>query len=273
MTHWTRDTPWRQGHVLPMNAVHALQLYHPTSPDCICVVVISHDCDLANDNFNVEPSVEIIIGCVVDHGNGNFYWGKAPRTLHLDASHQGKNVVLELVATSKLVIAKHDLAQFVPDAAYSLSGKSLSVLRSWLAVRYNRAAFPDRFVECLENSKVDAGSAKLIKPVEQLLSAVYFDVDGGLESDHHNGSPYLLNIVLLYPSGDDPEQTKDKIEVLEQKIASLFANKFYDHAAETWSTVMLKNCLSISEDDMTVAYSRRLTEWRFEYMTLRAEEN
>jgi hypothetical protein len=87
--------------------------------------------------------------------------------------------VVELVATAKRLISKQALAVFAPDAAYSIPGKSLSALRSWLAVRYNRAAFPDPFADRLFQSKVDKRLAKIIEPVGNLLSAVYFDVDNG----------------------------------------------------------------------------------------------
>ena len=72
----------------------------------------------------------------------------------------------------------------------------MSALRSWLGVRYNRAAFPDPFVNRLSEFKVDKRLAKIIEPVGNLISAVYFDVDGGDEVDHSDGSPYDLKIVL-----------------------------------------------------------------------------
>ena len=98
----------------------------------------------------------------------------------------------------------------------------MSALRSWLAVRYNRAAFPDPFVNRLSEFKVDKRLAKIIEPVGNLLSAVYFDVDDGNEVDHSDGSPYDLKIVLAYPPGDDPDQTADEVEKIETAITTLF---------------------------------------------------
>jgi hypothetical protein len=51
----------------------------------------------------------------------------------------------------------------------------------------------DLFVNRLSKSKESL--AKLIEPVGSLLSAVYFDVDGGKEIDHSDGA-YDLKIVL-----------------------------------------------------------------------------
>ena len=269
---WTRDTPWRQGHVLTADASQALGLIHPEASDSTCVVIISHDCDLANDALQIEPDVEVIVGRYVPKGDGNYYWAKAPRTLHVDVLQNGIAAVVELVATAKRLIPKQALAAFTPDTTHVFPGKSLSALRSWLGVRYNRAAFPDPFVNRLSQSKVDKRLAKIIEPVGNLLSAIYFDVDGGNEINHSDGSPYDLKIVLAYPPGDDPEQTADDVEKIETAITTLFAEKHFDQATDKWNGIALKGCMSISEDDLTVSKARLLTQWRLEYMTLKADE-
>ena len=270
---WTRDTPWRQGHLLTPEAAQALGLSHPESPDSTCVVVISHDCDLANDALHIEPDVEVIIGRRVPKGDGNYFWAKAPRTLHIDALHGGGFAVIELVATTKRTIPKQTLAAFTPDTAYALPGKSLSALRAWLGVRYNRAAFPDPFVNRLSEFKVDKRLAKIIEPVGNLLSAVYFDVDGGNEIDRSDGSPYNLKIVLAYTPGDDPEQAAEDVEKIETTIRAIFEDRHFDQGSGQWNGIALKQCMSISEDDLPVSRARLLTQWRLEYMTIKADDD
>ncbi|MCA3155886.1 MAG: hypothetical protein ING30_12890 [Burkholderiales bacterium] len=269
---WSRDTPWRQGHIVTTEAALALQLSHPESPDSTCVVVISHDCDLAIDALQIEPDVEVIVGRRLLKGDGNYFWAKAPRTLHVDALHGGAGTVIELVATKKQSIPKQRLAAFTPDKAYALPGKSLSALRSWLAVRYNRAAFPDPFVNRLSEFKVDKRLAKIIEPVGNLLSAVYFDVDDGNEVDHSDGSPYDLKIVLAYPPGDDPDQTADEVEKIETALTTLFKDKHFDQGSGKWNGIALKQCMSISENDLPVSKARLLTQWHLEYMTNKADD-
>lgn len=272
VTIWTRDTPWRQGHVLTTEAIEALGLSHPETPDSTCVVVISHDCDLANHDLQVEPNVEIIIGRHLPEGNGNYFWAKTPRTLHVDVLRDDAPAIVELAATAKGTVPKEALAAYAPDTAFSFSGKSLSVLRSWLGVRYNRTAFPDPFVNRLSQFKVDKRLAKIIEPVGNLLSAVYFDVDDGKEIDHSDSSPYELKIVLTYPPGDDPEQVALDVEKLEIEIVDLFEKKHLDQATGKWNGIALKACMSISEDDLRVSRARLLTQWRLEYMTLKTDE-
>lgn len=202
----------------------------------------------------------------------SYFWAKAPRTLHVDVLRGDAAAVIELVATSKRLVPKQALATFAPDTAYSFSGKALSALRSWLAVRYDRAAFPDAFVDRMAQSKVDKCLTKIIEPVGNLLSAVYFDVDKGMDIDHSDGSPYTLKIVLAYDPGEDPEQAADSLEKLEAAITGEFEKRHFDHALGQWNGIALKTCMSISEDDLRVGQARKLTEWRLEYMTLKADE-
>lgn len=269
---WTRETTWRQGHVVPAEAVQALGLIHPGVPAATCVVVVSHDCDLANDDLAIEPDVEVIVGCHPAKPDGNFRWAKTPRTLHLEITTAGAPVLVELVATSKRAVSKTALAAFTHDAAYSLSGQGLAVLRSWLAVRYNRAAFPDPFVKRMAKFKVDKALAKLVEPHGALVSAIFFDVDGGKELDRSDDSPYELSVVLAYAPGADPEKAADSVDALETAVEKLFAEKHFDKATGQWKGIALKNCLSISEDDLTVSKAKLLTQWRLEHMTLRADE-
>lgn len=270
---WTRETPWRQGHVLPLEAVQTLGLNHPKGPEATCVVVTSHDCDLAIDDMRFEPDVEVIVGCLQSEPNGNFSWAKSPRTLHVEVTHDDAAVFIELVATSKCLVPKKELAAFVPDAAWSMSGQALSTLRSWLAVRYNRVAFPDPFVDKLTDSKVKTGLAKLIEPIHKNLSAVYFDVDNGQELDRSDGSAYELKIVLVYPPGEYPEETADEIDKLVVKVEGLFAKRHYEKDTDKWNGVHLKSCMAISEDDLPVSRAKLLNEWRYEHMTLKDEGN
>lgn len=232
LAKWTRDTLWRQGAVLPSVAVQALGLSPQDTPDTTCVVVISHDCDLANDDLQIEPVVEIIIGCRMLKADGNYTLAKAPRTLHLEILRKGADneeaITVELSATAKRFIQKQELAAFAPDRSYAFSGNSLSILRSWLAARYNRAAFPDSFVTRLSQPKVDKKLAKLIEPTGSLLSAVYFEVDGGKAIDRSDSSPYALKIVLAYPAGDEPEQPANRAEELAKSIDALFSENYFD---------------------------------------------
>lgn len=264
LPQWSRETPWRQGHVLCAKARAALELHHDEIHST-CAVVISHDCDLASD-LHSEPHVEVIIGRVVASTNGNFSWGKAPRTLHLPMQRDGAMVTVELVTTSKRLVPKSALANFKPDGAFALDGKGIAVLRSWLSTRYNRAAFPDAFVQRMQKTKAAEKLAKKLEPHGGLISFVYFSLDDGKVLERPDGEPYELSIVLVYPPGNDSEASADAADELAEDVKEACKDRLKDK-----KQIIIKNCIAISEDDLPVSRARLLTLWRLEHMTLKAD--
>lgn len=55
----TSPSPWRQGSVLPSGLAVSLKIIAAGDIDRRCVVVVSHDCDVANLNLELEPDVEV----------------------------------------------------------------------------------------------------------------------------------------------------------------------------------------------------------------------
>jgi hypothetical protein len=116
MNGWPEDTLWRQGHILSREAVEKLGLIHSDEIESLCVIVISHDCDL-NRPVEIEPGVEVIVCPIPAKTDGNFTWAKSPRTLHLPVAHGGKSIIIELVAAQKQFIHKSKLTEYFPDSA------------------------------------------------------------------------------------------------------------------------------------------------------------
>jgi len=264
---WTRESSWRQGHVLTREAAQHFGLSNTVDGENTCVAVISHDCDLANDNLDVEPFVEVIVGRVVPNANGNFTWGKAPRTLHYPARCADALVVIELVNTSKRSIRKDLLAQFNPDSSFIIDGKGLAVLRSWLASRYNRAAFPDAFVSRMRDTKADNKLVKVLQDHGELISFVYFDLDAGQNVERKEGDPYRLSIVLVFNPGEDAETAAHRADA----VANAFESALHSRLLGS-KELILASCFSISEDDLRVSQARILSQWRLEYMTQKADD-
>src|SRR5262245_54536949 len=100
MAEWTRTTPWRQGQLLPEEAITAFKLVNSSDEKKTVAVIISHDCDLAAD-LNKEPNAEIIVGSRLEKPNGNFENAKNARVLHISYFGENKQEWMELVATEK----------------------------------------------------------------------------------------------------------------------------------------------------------------------------
>lgn len=266
---WTRETSWRQGHVLPPEAARHFQLAHVEDHDATCVVVVTHDCDLANDDLDVEPHVEVIVGRTVSSPSGNFTWGKAPRTLHYPMKREGAEAHIELVATAKVQLPKSELAQFEPDSRFHLDGPTLAVLRSWLSVRYNRTAFPDAFVRRMSETKADIKLAKALEAHGKAISFPYFDLDKGQCVERVEGDPYRLSIVLVFNPGDDPDEAAEAADAAAEAVEKAVAARL----PEGGTAIVLESCFAVSEDDIKVSQARVLSLWRLEYMTHRADDD
>lgn len=264
---WTRVTPWRQGHVLPPDAIIALGLAGTEQVEQTRGVVISHDCDLANDDLNAEPDVEILIGQVVAGLNGNFAWGKSPRTLHLSMARAAGPEFIELVQTRRCTIPKSELAKFTPSGDHTLDQRGLSTLRSWLSSRYNRAAFADTFVNRFRSEKGEERLVNLLKSSGDLISYVYFNIEGGHTVERDPGDPYAFSVVLVFDPGADEEVSADRADELAEKVEAELRKRLKDPGL-----LVLRSCFAQSEADITVYQAKLLTQWRLEHMTTRADE-
>jgi len=196
MAEWSRATPWRQGHLLGAEAVEALALLHPTAPERTVVIVVSHDCDLAQAPAG-EPMVELVVGQFIDKLDGNFTHAKVPRRLHIGFEGEAP-CLAEFEATAKVSIPKERLADFTPREETHLSPDNASIFQMWLASRYRRSAFPDEFERRLKDEKLAEKIAKVLKPHGELISGIFFDVDEGREESRDGPEDtYTLDIYLL----------------------------------------------------------------------------
>jgi hypothetical protein len=259
---WPRETLWRQGAFLRKEDATRLRLVHGQSPKETRVVVVSHDCDVANDNLAVEPDVEVIVGRVVSTANGSYTHAKAPRTLHWEISSNAFVATIEMVATAKRCIQKIELANCTPDSAIVINPSQLHTLRYWLGIRYARAAFADTFERRMKDTKLAQKVARLMDRAGHGLSGIYFNVDDGEVMDRPDGEPYELGIVLTYPAGKEPEIAMDAAEATAEEIDRLITTTCFNEANETWSHIRLQACIAIAEDEITVAKAKQMTLWR-----------
>ena len=131
MATWGRDSPWRQGHVLSDQAVRSFQ---SDSPPETLVLVVSHDCDIAQSP-DVEPLVEVIMGRRIEAVDGNFAHAKNARRLHLTLFGGSEKIIIDLEASRKLQIRKQQLGEYEPVATVRSTISELTILQRWLVDR------------------------------------------------------------------------------------------------------------------------------------------
>lgn len=270
MAGWSRDTPWRQGHLLGKDAIEALGLRNATAPSETLVIVASHDCDLAQAPA-WEPVVEVVVGRLVTDKDGNCTHAKSARKLHIEFA--GAAVFCaEFEATAKLCIDKHALNDFVPHPEAHLSPENQTIFQMWLASRYRRSAFPDEFERRLiKELKLHEKIAKAVKPHGELIAGVFFDVDEGAEVTRDGpDDTYTLDITILHSAVPDFDTAEKAADTAAKAIEKAFKDKLFD-PTKTWQYIELRSCDPVSESVMTYQQFKQLKRWRLEHISLAAE--
>lgn len=269
MPAWTRETPWRQGNLLPNAAVQVLELsYLDLAPEQSIVIVATHDCDLAQDQ-EVEPLVEVVLGRRIDIADGNYTHAKNARTLHLRFEGESP-LTAQFSATAKHAISKEMLAAFQPENEHKLSPSGQAIFQRWLAARYRRSAFPDEFERRLvRETKLADRIAKAVKPHGELITAVLFDVDEGQEiSRVDSDDVYVLDITLLHAVVPDSGAATLAAITAKEQIETDFKNKLFNAATGTWKNIELRYFDVLSEETLSYRLFTLLKPWRLEYISL-----
>lgn len=205
-----REKGWRQGSILQNEDVRDYLGSSETPSDEIVGIVITQSCDLVHHSLEGEPSVEILLGKIVDKPNPSFRFSKHPRKLHLHLAHTDTNEqFVELVPHEKSIVARELLKDIEPDPARFLPEQDLRVLTSWLAARYDRPALPDAF-----NDRIHAsikGQEKIAKRISDSVLALFIDIQPFEELPPEE--VYIVNFVAVVPKGFEGDFSSIKAEV------------------------------------------------------------
>jgi len=269
MVEWTRNTQWRQGHLLSSDAITALGFSHPTMPENTVVVVATHDCDIVQVPEK-EPCVEVFVGQVIasENKDGNNTHAKNARKLHIEFGGNSP-LWVEFEATSKTSIKKADLASFTPCTASRLSPDNYNTFQMWLASRYRRSAFPDEFERRLtKEAKLAEKISNAVKPHGDLISGVFFDVDGGKDVIRNGpDDTYMLDIIVLYTSEPDVISAENAANEAVSAIEKAFKEKLFN-STKKWQHIELRFCDAISEAALTYQVFKQLKRWRLDHVSL-----
>lgn len=270
MGEWSRQTPWRQGHLLPAEALQLIELPDADPPYDIAVV-ISHDCDVAQLPVT-EPMIEVIYGRRIDQAGGNYTHAKNARRLHLPITGGRSAANIDLIATNRALISKDKLAEYQPDISTVPTASERSILQYWLAARYRRSAFPDEFDRRLGDTGIRERLTKILKPSGEHIAAIFFDVDGG-EEHIRNGADdtYSLSIYLLYSTAQDPDAAENAAEQVALQVEKLFKEKCYNKEKGAWQHIEFLECIPISDQGMSYAQSLSFKRWSAEHISFRSD--
>ncbi len=110
------------------------------------VVIITHDCDLANEG---EDIVEVIVGMQVPTSDPMLVGSRNPRRLDLMFTNDSSNqepVYIRLCHSGRRNVPRKELLKFQQgNIRLTLPDKEKRILKQWLSARYGRTASPDNF--------------------------------------------------------------------------------------------------------------------------------
>ncbi|MDR3265396.1 MAG: hypothetical protein LBT15_05225 [Synergistaceae bacterium] len=136
-----------------MISVDILRNYNPglvktLNEEMTYLCVVSHDGDIVNDNMVLEPMVEFVGAKRVSEASPELTHAKHPSLLHLECLFDGKPAVMELHASIRLAISKHNIIPAMqPDKNFTFDERAGGILQNWLCSRYRREVLPHSFVE------------------------------------------------------------------------------------------------------------------------------
>ncbi len=261
-----RNTEWRQGSVLTLDSSYEFGLFEKTISDK-CIVVISHDCDLPNEN---EEHVEVILGLIVASAEPSYSHAKNIRRLHLTYANNQSSlpVYIELTHPQRRLISKTQFARNARlDTQLVLPPEEKRVLKQWLAARYGRPAFPNAFEDRLrKDKKFEQKLADKLKPYENHLIGIFFDLGEERSTELPPGTPYFLGISMVY-NAEGGSISREEVEQCASSITALFHNTF--GPPHTATEIALESCLAIADTHFSAADIRKVDQWRVDYISLR----
>jgi hypothetical protein len=212
------------------------------------VIVVSHDCDI-DASAQVEPFIEVIPIGLIEKLDHRMTHTKNPRTLYLEARDKSNNVSrpIRMDAPNKRSILKTSIWNRNFLHPLSIDTEYLGELADWLSARYRRAALPGEFERRF--NRVREAFWKLVQNYNHDLLAILFIFDEGQERrECAKGETYTLSISLVYRTG----KTESDFDLLTEKIYELFESNYNDQSSENAIGIEIRQCLVISESDITL---------------------
>lgn len=203
---------WRQGSVIGENHLRALlnSIGRNDIDDNVLAIVASQSCDIANNNLDLDPYVEISIGRPIEKENPEYTYNKNPRKLHLSLSQRTERITVvsyqsvELKAYEKVKIPKNILCEYVPEKDQILENETLKSYVSWLSARYSRPALPTEFNDRVKKADPKRKFKKKAKSVHKSLSGIYVEIIPDEEIPENE--TYQVNLLGLATSGTEADR-------------------------------------------------------------------
>jgi hypothetical protein len=258
---------WWQGSLLTSENLNELGI----ASDAQFGVIATHDCDLSNP---AEIEVEIVLGDECCKVEALYTKARHPRIIHLSYGAAASRINVALYQAKRAFIKKENLRLIKKqDNNLELIATEKQGFKQWLAARYGRPAFPNKFEHHLrkkinKKDSVEKVFGKICQKYSEYVVAVFFDLDEGRFSELIE-EPYILKIIIAYESDLALDKRNVFIENIKIDIKNLFIEAFGD--VETTQEIALEALDLLPDTHVSLALLRRIDQWRLEYISLSEE--
>ena len=226
------------------------------------LIVASQSCDIANNNLELDPHVEVYAARLIDKPNGNYLHNKNARLLHtkfiqrLPGTDMSAEKHIEIKAFEKHLIPKAFLRGLFPATDRQMQEYDVRNFADWLAARYSRPALPTTF-----NNRIDAADPRgalrdKVKKANSVLSGMYVEILPFAELN--DTEQYQVNLLGTVPADFDGN--------LAQAEAALTKHADILRAANMDVTQRL-----VKEDEISLALIRRFKRFYYDDLSYRTE--
>jgi hypothetical protein len=206
MGTYLEETGWRQGSIVKSSDLRGLLATTDIQiTDDLILIVASQSCDIANNNTELDPYVEVSVCRKIDTTQGNYLHNKNPRVLHTKLMCQtgDENVFseyfVELKAFEKASIGKELFDGLYPDNERVLEKRELENYVFWLSARYSRPALPTTFNNLIIEHDPKGKLRDSAKKGNDQLVGIYVQINPNAEIGE--GETYSVNLLGLVPAG------------------------------------------------------------------------
>ena len=253
---------WRQGAIVkPADNAGILKSISHKYDDELILIIASQSCDIANNDIESDPYIEVSIARCVNKLNGNLTNNKNPRTLHAhlqvcteDAAIVRKQLI-EIKAFEKLCVPKEYFGNLAPDESTLLDDIDLGGYVAWLAARYSRPALPTEFNDRISVSDPNDKLRKKAKGNNEQLSGIYVEIIPDAEIPKEQN--YKVNLLGLVSSGFEGDLAK--VEAALEEYAEVMRQAKMD------VTVALRK-----ESEVSIALIKRFKRFYYDDLSFKA---
>lgn len=225
------------------------------------LILISHDCDIVQGSYDLEPYVEFFVARPASKLDGAKTRGKNSRCLQLYMVVNGEEKLYEISVHEKHRDQRKILEHRSPEASCCLSQRDIRMMSRWAGKRYSRPALPTAF-----NNRISGSAKKFKKALEQYGAEVSGIFIFFLESERElpDNETYRIIVRIVAPRATlEDDREEQTLLTLVAKLKQAFAScsgieveeikldSDAEFSLEDWSSskVWDYEYLSVSEDD------------------------